>query len=323
MYRSHCAGELENPEFDAIKQPEHVKSVWSVMMGNFDSIWDSMVKRCSGTDSFTALKDKYKVTVKEGNSADTTRNHFISAIKEFQAESHPYIDIFDINKLQEIQDFDSGSFKTILRRDCPVIRNGINSRRDAMKEWQLKFVGTSSQDLLDTFVNLVDFGIDYNEKYNDTKYSKMTDYSEFNVEDFDEIAELRIDGVIGSGIKSSILYYLFPRVFPQLNRLTMYGMYFLSRTQNFNLKSSEFLMIGDEYKSYDHGIKMDHNYWYPYGLVMLYTLGIYRNIKNKLAMLNIPTDDHYRYVYVNTFFEELWSINKEYISTMMCTDEGN
>jgi hypothetical protein len=327
MLRSDCAGEQGNPEFEVVKTPDHITKVLEAMDAKFDKFWDSMVKRHSKIDAFSsALKDKFKVSVnKNGDDADTVRNLFIEAIKSFQKEAQPYVEAFTNDKLNSYQDYDPAGFKGFLNKECPVIKNCLQSRRDALKEWQMKYKTKSGQDLLDTFANLLDFAKDFVERNNEGIFSQKKQYEHYQVEDLDDDEDLRIDGVIGSGIKSAVLFHLYPRVFPQLNRLTMYGMYFLSGTDSFGLKSKspEFLMINDNFNSNDHNIKMDHNYWYPYGLVMLYMSHIFRRIKDKCETLKIPTDDHYRFVYVNTYFREIWECHSDHIATMMCTDEGD
>lgn len=325
MLRSQCTAEQENPEYNVIKSAEHISGVLSAMDSNFDKFWNSMVKRHSGIDALSsALSDKFKVKVKKGgNDSETVRNLFCESIKSFQKDSQPYVDAFTMNKLQSYQDYDPSGFKGFINKECPVIKNCLKSRRDTLKDWQIKYKMKSGQELLDTFGNILDFSKDYVERNQESSFSVLTDYNQFQVENLDDDGDYRIEGVIGSGIKSTVLFHLYPRVFPQLSRLTMYGMYFLSGSKDFGLKSktSEFLMINDNYNNHDHNIKMDHNYWYPYGLVILYMMNIYRKIKEKSDALSVPVDEHYRFVYVNTFFREVWECHSQHIATMMCTDE--
>ena len=105
------------------------------------------------------------------------------------------------------------------------------------------------------------------------------------------------------GIMSTVLYQLDARVFPQRARNDLYGLYFLSGTQDFGLAShsSEFLMIKDREPASDGSLIMDHSYWYPYGLFSMYALRIFRWLQAKVQAEGVVLDTHVRYVFVARF----------------------
>jgi hypothetical protein len=280
--------------------------------------------RNSGTDKINVLLEKYRGKPKQVKDVDVLRPLFGSAVREYDHDADPYRTFFDMEALQEYQDHDPDSFKGALKRECPIIRVVLNSRREELKEWQYKFTKlTRGQELLDIFGNLLEFAQDYAQSHEEPSFGTLDDFDSFGLEHLDDEPEYRIEGVIGSGIKSCVLHHLFPRCFPQLNRRSMYGLYFLSRMGHFGLESgtSEFLMIHDEFKSDNRNIRMDHNYWYPYGLLTLYAMRQYRLIASRSESIKLSLDSNYRFVYVDCLFGEVWKQHEEHIGTMMCVDE--
>jgi len=311
-------------EFMVIRTKEHIEKVWSAVKSNFDKYWFSMIERNSGADKLKELEEKFRVIRKQVKDIDVIRPLFIEKLRDYDNEASIYRKFFNKDYLEEFQDHDPNGFKRALKSDCPIIRDAVNSRREALQEWQYKFNKlTTGQEFLDIFRNLLDFAEDYVTIHKEQSFGKLDDLESYGLDQLDDEPEYRIEGVIGSGIKSCVLYYLYPRCFPRLNRGSMYGLYFLSGKDHFGLgsRTSEFLMIYDRTIITDKNIKMDHNYWYPYGLLTLYAMRLYRLIDDKAKSMILALESDFRFVYVICLFDEIWQKHEELINTMMCVGE--
>jgi hypothetical protein len=170
--------------------------------------------------------------------------------------------------------------------------------------------------------NLLDFAMGFVDNIDILNYHLITDHIQFGFDPLDVDDNLAVRGVVGMGIKSVILYHLYPSVFPRRSSRDLYGMYFLTEHDSFDLPSgtSEFIMIDDTI-SLDHNenrnYKLDQNYWYPYGVFTLHAMSIYRLLKNRLAQGSILLNDEHMFVWVSLFLEFVCSQNTEYIETML------
>lgn len=313
-----------NNDFLHIFEEKHISQVYKEMEFNFDKYFNTFGSNF--TNYADQLKDSFKVkdSVKtlEKHQSNTIQGIFKEAIEQFERESEKYNDFFEYESLQEYL-YDPNTFKDSLKRECPIIRRCVNSKRLEMAQWQHLFRQTASHDLLTIFSNLVHFFDNYTEDTDPEEYAEFDLLYEF---DFDEIQDentYTIIGVIGMGIKSTILYHLNPQLFPIRVRRDVYGLYFLSGQKDFRLpsKSSEFLMIDDSSKKRQTNIKMEYNYDYPYTLFILYALRLYRLLKQRCNALGIYMDDNYRYVYVSAYLNHVCDQNSEVIKTMLCSDE--
>ncbi len=105
-------------------------------------------------------------------------------------------------------------------------------------------------------------------------------------------------GVIGGGIKSLMLYKIYPSAFPSRSRNALWSMWYLSKKKVFDCKSdSEFLMI-DLNKSITQ-----QNYFYPYELFSYYAYEIYKLLNAEAEKMNVGITPGYRYVIVDSFFD--------------------
>ncbi len=255
---------------------------------------------------------------KRDNKAEL-QTRFEEAIEAYDNKQAKYQEFFDREALQEYQDDDPSLFKSNLSKYCPVVHRCVYSTRPEMVEWQMKFKDTPSQELLDIFVNLVSFADEYVENCDLRKFKAFDEWGEFDFEPLEEDENYSVQGVVGMGIKSEVLYHLYPHIFPKRGRLDVYGLYFLSGMEDFGLpgKNSEFLMINDMKNAYTHNLKMDHNYWYPYSLFSLYTMRLVRLIAGKSKSAGVELDNKYRFVYAAAFLEHVCKQNRESMEVML------
>ena len=92
-------------------------------------------------------------------------------------------------------------------------------------------------------------------------------------------------------------------------------------------RTGEFVMI-DDTDSYKGGrdaysnFRIEHNYWYPYNLFMLYSNHIYIELERHLKPLGVAFDKNYRFVYVSAFLDYVCDQNNEAVKTMMGSDQN-
>ena len=273
-------------------------------------------------------------SILQGNSSKVAKTLTWSTIinegvKKFEKESRAYKDFFCEENMEEFEEIDDPkAFKSELKRDCPIIRKTLNSRMEELQDWKEDFAKAKPLELFETFANFLDFQNDYVEKNKNTDFDKLDEYEDFHdLHKFSGDKDLTLKNVIGAGIKSTIVHNLNPHYFCKSVRRTLYGLFFL--TDNIHSitpsRTSEFIMIDDNPRNSERGSKsnfrMEHNYWYPYNLFMLYTNHIYKILEVLLKDFNIDLEKEYRFVYVNIFLEQICAFKKDAVQTMMGGDQ--
>jgi len=159
-------------------------------------------------------------------------------------------------------------------------------------------------------------------------YGEIDDYEKLNLDHLDGIKkqgdpDYGLNGVIGYGIMSIIMYHFYPQYFPLHLSSGLFTLYFLSDKYDAGMtsKSSEFLMIEDGYYDGDMHFRMKNNYFYPYRLYTWYALRLFRLLKSECARHNVTLNDDYRYVYLNAFYWNVCKRHTEEIRTMVGADE--
>lgn len=201
---------------------------------------------------------------------------------------------------------------------CPVIQKTIHSKREELHDWKIRFGKADSQELADIFANLIDFQSNYADSIDPRAYAKFDSVEDFEFGEIEE-PDYSVEGVIGMGIKSAVLYHLEPALFPRRSRLDLYALYFLAGRGTFGLPSdsSEFLMINDHIEVGNQNLKVEHNYWYPYNLFSLYEMRLFRWLTAACRKHGVALDPAYRYVYTAAFNDHICEVEKEYVQVMM------
>lgn len=254
----------------------------------------------------------------------------IDGITKYEKESQSYQKFFSEDNMEEFEEVDDAKvFKSELKRDCPIIRKSLMSSMAELQKWKEDFAMAKAQDLFDTFANFLDFMRDYAETNKDINYDLLANQDDFEpLFEFSNDEDLVLKNVIGAGIKTTIIYNIMPHLFCKSVRRTLYGLSFLTRDIH-NLmpsRTSEFIMI-DDTDSYKGGrnatsnFRMEHNYWYPYNIFMLYTNHVYKIIAELLNNIGITLEPKYRFVYVNLFLELICLKEMDAVKTMMGGDQ--
>lgn len=227
------------------------------------------------------------------------------AIEKFNSNRDAYKEIFDEEFLEEYED-DPNAFKSnVLKNKCPVIRKTLQSKRDELKQYKKSFMLADANELLEKITNICTFGREYFNHYDAATYEGAKTFSDLGMEILDE-DECSLSGVIGVGIKSRILYKLYPSIFPNESQNSIWSLYFLSGQEDFGCDyGSEFLMIDDE----DSVTRQ--NYSYPYQLFAYYALELYNWLEREAMKINLPLDKSYRYVVVDAFLASVANMHED------------
>lgn len=326
MLRSNI--NTDKSDFNRIKEANHIEDVWNVIEKNIPLYFSKMIKPIN---LFAELKENTSIKVQ--SLAPDMRKRiseiFEGGVKKYEKDKKKYQDFFSEESMHEFEDEDDPkSFKSALSTKVPVILKARNSKREMMRDWQEKFACSKASDVYAIFFNLIDFMKDYVSKTNATQLGRFN-----NVADLEKLFVLNEDddynvpGVIGMGIKSSVLFNLNPKYFLGANKNTLYGYYFLSECEHFRLPSqtNEFIMINDmkqeSNRRHNTNMLIDQNYWYPYDLFMFYGLKTYRKLKELCSKFNYNLDETNRFVHVNTFMSSIWDAEYDKIKTMTGGDQ--
>lgn len=303
-------------EYAIVREPEHVATVWKVVEAALPKYWDLFVKTAHEKSAAGKLADQFGdgTHAKEGAVVAAV---FEDAIESYEKEAEKYRHFFDPEAMDEFYD-DPNAFKQGLSRDVPVIANTLRQRRAELKEWQMHFRSARPMDLLEVFANVLDFRDEWSKDHPPKEYADHDIPSEFALDDLDDDETMSLVNVVGMGIKSIVLHHLDPERLPPRGRAGLYGLFFLSGKQHFDMpsQSSEFLMINDVNPTSDGSIIMDQNYWYPYGTFSVYAMRVFRWIEQRAKTAGFTVDPKLRYVYVDRFFESICAQHVADLKTM-------
>lgn len=290
---------------DVCYDMEHIRKVVSEIKKNFEKYFNEFVLTTAGTgisaEDFEKLKKNFGVQSdnkqKKKDMGINYKNIIVESVNNFEKDRKKYQDIFDEELLEEYQD-DPSSFKSkILKNECPIIHSTIyNKRAKELDKYRAQFSVADANEMLDVVTALCSFGNKYvNDIYDRKTYEQITDYEELAMYPMDT-DELTVYGVIGGGIKSHMLFKVYPEVFPNRSRSAIWALWFLSDKKTFGCAmDSEFLMI-------DVGKCItQQNYFYPYELFSFYAFEIYKMLRDKATELGAYIDTEYRYVIVDEF----------------------
>lgn len=297
---------------------EHVEQVLESIQNNFSKYYDEFIKSEAG-NAVTA-DDVKKIAgnlgIKNVKISDkiNQKEKFINIIKDsigsFERDREKYLAIFDEESLEEYED-DPQYFKsTVLKNECPIIHSTIhNKRAKELDKYRYEFNVSDPNELLRVVSNLHNFAEEYyQEIYDQESYDQINNYKDlrYGILDTDDYT---VYGVIGGGIKTHMLYKLYPAVFPNRSRDAIWALWYLTDKNTFGCKQdSEFLMIDI------NKFITQQNYFYPYELFAYYAHQIFQMLKEKADSIDVYLDPEYRYVFVDSFLGYVAQKHDEEIS---------
>lgn len=219
-----------------------------------------------------------------------------NAIAEFESDRADYEELLDEEALEEYGDDPSSFHRTVLRNDCPIIRKTLhNTKQKELDRYRTDFRRTDPKDLHMVISNLAWFGREYAKEYRRPKFLKVNTLDELSFDELDT-DDYTVYKVIGGGIKSNLLYKLYPHIFPYRSQDAIWAMWFLVDQEDFGCRqSSEFLMIDVDKTT------TRQNYYYPYALFALYALKLSRQLAEAWAEAGAPFPEEHRFVLLHDF----------------------
>lgn len=312
MISSQIDSIIGKREFELLSDQEHMEEVWEVMQPRLE---DYAIKYLEGVSHYKDLP----------SPGDSFSALLEDMIKKNDKVHDKYFEIFDMKLMEVEYAEDTEGFKAVtLKKDCDVIRKTLQSKSEALGEWKKKFLSCKSQQLYDTFYNMLDFAIEYDEEMDEDSLAEVDTIDNIGFAQMSEDACYQ-SGVLGFGIVSNILNHMYPRVFPGNYKAGIYSLHFLTgRGKGVNMpsESSEFLMVKDNFYSKTGIIETEHNYYFPYETFGLYTLRIFRFLEEKIkARFHKEFPSDYRYLLTNDFYNYVTSIHRDDIATLCGNDD--
>ena len=264
----------------------------------------------------SSLKNKKKNI----NKTEVYLRLMFESVVSFERDRNSYLEILNLEYLEEYKD-DPPYFKnTILRNKCPIIRATLqNKKAKELDKYREAFKNADPTKLLEVVTNIKKFEIKYKmDFYNSDKYEICDLVDKLNFSELLE-EEYIVYGVIGGGIKSHFLYKLSPEIFPNRSRDAIWSLWYLTNKKIFGCKEdSEFLMI-ERKKNITQ-----QNYFYPYDLFTFYALNIYLLLKKEAEKLDFAIPIEYRYVILDSFLSFVSQKHIDEINELkkVITDDG-
>jgi len=298
-------------------EQKHIEKVLDIIKTKFPEYFNDFIMLEAGYG--VSEQDVQKIAEKLGvqkvtskKNVDITKkfkNIIIEASENFEKDREKYIAIFDQEALEEYED-DPQYFKsTVLKKECPIIHHTLFSTAKELDKYKRDFNISDSNELLTVVSNLFNFAEDYYDNFYEEKaYDKIDWHEGLEISDLDT-DDYTVYGVIGGGIKSHMLYKVYPAVFPNRSRDAIWALWYLTDKKTFDCKQdSEFLMI-----DVDKCITQQ-NYFYPYELFTFYAHQIYQMLKQKSDENNVYLDPENRYIIVDAFLTFVAAQHEDEIS---------
>ena len=311
MISSQIDSNIGKREFELLVDQNHMEEVWKVMQPRLEEYSNGYL------DGVSSYKDKQ-------TAEDSFSSLLLDMINKNDKTRQKYCEIFDFSMMDEYAE-DTEGFKSVtLKKDCDVIRKTLQSKSESLADWKKKFYGCKSQQIYDTFYNMLNYAADYEKDMKEDLIAEIDTIEAIGFSQMNEDACYQ-SGVLGFGIVSNILNHMYPRVFPGNYKAGVFSLHFLTNKGtgiNMPSESSEFLMVKDDFKSKTGIIETEHNYYFPYETFGLYTLRIFRFLESKIKKRFHKTfPAEYRYLLTNDFYDYVTSIHRSDISTLCGNDD--
>lgn len=282
----------------------HIKKVLDEIKLNFYSFFNKFMESEKGNSpnelDISVLAKKFKIVEKTKKTVDkkTKLNRiFENEIDSFEKDRNKYLDILDIDSLNEYKT-DTSYFKdTILRNQCPIIQHTLqNKQAKELDKYRYEFNISEPAELLEVVINITKLANHYKKVIS----PKLNVYAINSVNEL-QFTELEKDeyivyGVIGGGIKSHFLFKLYSDIFPYRSRDAIWALWYLTSKKKFDCKQdSEFLMIGLNDNS------TQQNFFYPYDLFGFYVIKILKMLRDEFIKIGATFNERYRFVIVESF----------------------
>ena len=311
---------------DICFEEEHIERVLNEIRANFQNYFKEFIETSGGvsidSSQFDKLKGKFRIkssVIKEKDYSNTYKEIIINSINDFEKDRQDYLKIMDEELLEEYE-YDAAVFKSkVLHNDCPIIRKTLANRKaKELDKYRAAFSRADADVMLAVVKRLCAFCNEYCCSYDIQRYEKYDSYQDLELEAIDT-EDYTVYGVIGGGIKTHMMYKMYPELFPNRSSSALWALWYLTNKKTFGCNTdSEFLMI-DEKKSTTY-----QNYFYPYALFAYYAYEIYKMLKEKADEVKVYIDPEYRYVIVDAFLSFIAQKYESAISELkrMISDDG-
>jgi len=285
-------------------EQEHINQVMKIIKSKFGGYFEKfLINEGKAGFNESNVKEIAKklgmdgsITKKDIDKTQSYKSIIFHGLADFEKNRQKYLDIMDKETLEEHRD-DPFNFKSkTMRNECPIINSTLNYPAKALDKYKRDFKLCKANELLEVVTNLNNFAVNYKSSiYNSDNYDNIAGYADLFFSELDT-QSCTLYGVIGGGIKSHLLYKLFPSAFPNRSRESIWALWYLSDKTTLGCQmDSEFLMI-----DIDKCITQQ-NYFYPYELFAFYAHQIYQLLRNEAKILGVHLEYEYRYVIVDTF----------------------
>ena len=290
---------------DICYEQNHIDEVVTEIRKNIPAYFDMFIQTEGGTsishDKLTKLATKFGSTLKSKKKPKNRKLVLQRLIEEaendFDSDRDAYQEHLDTEALDEYGE-DVNSFKnTILKNQIPIIRKTLqNKSAKELDKYRRAFAIAQAGDLFEVVNNIVTLAEEWKKEwYNFEEFENISSCEDMGYFDLDE-EKYTAYGVIGGGIRSHLIYKLYPKMYPNRSRKAVWALWYLTDKKKFGCKEdSEFLMINVKEST------TQQNYFYPYALFSFYALEIYRFLKKLILGQSVNISEKQRFIVVNRF----------------------
>lgn len=267
---------------------------------NFQNIFHSNI--------FEEIKKNSEIRFKEDKKIEleNIKNILFEWEKQIALDCKIFRDSFNLELLKEFEGeyetFKDESFSTIPW----TVKAALKTPDEELIRYKAAYASTPPKLIFDTVKKILTRAKNYHEKMK-IDYSNIKKVKDLKLQSIND-PELLLPGVVGLGIRSEILYRLYPSNFSIMTRKSIWGMYFLVG-ENIDFIKFE--------KNRDNEYRISHDWEYDYER-FTYLCNIIANLLEiELKNYKVSMKPMYRFAYVGYFLNIISKNNEELIDSLI------
>lgn len=228
--------------------------------------------------------------------------------KENRIDQTAFKEIFDIELFEDKNPdrYSPTEFKwNVFAKDLWTVKAALRTPDPELDQYKESFKDADPLEIYATVYNILIAAKDYAAK--NIPFARRSTVESLEL-DFLHEDQYMLRGVIGRGIRSEILYRLYPGTFAIMTRRNLWGMYFLT-------DADEFLV--DQFDDETLRYRTSTEWEYDYPRFCFYSNFLANLIDAAYKQVAISMDQSMRFGYVNFFLNALADANKNQIKKLM------
>ena len=222
--------------------------------------------------------------------------------------SNKFMEAFGPEKMALYEDYLEDFKNAIFAKKLQTVRAALTASDPELVIYKKHFRDADNRTIYNAVKVMLAEATQYNTTIAPTvNYQSISNPSQLKME-FINNGTMLLNKIIGTSIRSEMLYNAFPMNFPLMTQPNMWAMYFLCVT-------------ADEFTKFDRNakesqIRVSHNYQYPYDRFTFLMTFLFNRLSDWVAGYGFSLRPHLRFGYVNEFLFAVHALHREDVNAL-------